>query len=399
MSRGFKSDIMERIGIGVIGCGTIAEVYLNNIQNHYHNLRLIAVADLFPEKAAQAAARFGARKACTIDEMLADDDIRIIVNLTIPTAHYDLNKKALEAGKHVYCEKPLAMTYEEAGELVALAKEKHLMCVSAPDTFLGAGIQGCRKLIEDGTFGEAVSFMVSLSSPGHELWHPNPGFLYQKGGGPLFDMGPYYLTALVYLFGSIRRIFCFTTTGRPDRNILGKMTRTEVPTTYTGVVEMACGAVGNICMSLDTWDTTLPLLELYGTRGTIYAPDPNFFNGRIRFCNGDRIKASVEAVTGSYIDRLETMLRSQKSMTEEVPFVFPAAKDERENMRGLGVSDMAQALLDNRNSRLSAELSLHVTEALCAFDKSAETGLPYVMETGYRPTEAMGSDWSLWEVR
>ena len=193
---------------------------------------LVAVADMFPEKARQAAQKYGVPSACTVEELLAMDSVQIVLNLTIPAAHYSVNRQSLEAGKHVYCEKPLALRFEEAGELLKLAAEKSLMCVSAPDTFLGAGIQQSRTVLDSGKIGTPIGFTANMTCAGHELWHPNPGFYYKAGGGPMFDMGPCYLTALVYLLGPIRRISCFAKKGRPVREILGQDMPSEVPTTY-----------------------------------------------------------------------------------------------------------------------------------------------------------------------
>lgn len=170
--------------------------------------------------------------------MLADSQIQIVLNLTIPAAHYSVNKQILASGKHVYCEKPLAMAFSEAQELINMAAERQLMCVAAPDTFLGAEIQECRSILDSGKIGKPIGFTANMTCAGHELWHPNPGFYYKAGGGPMFDMGPYYLTALVYLLGPMKEIFCFAASGRPLRNILGKMTQTEIPTTYTGIIKL-----------------------------------------------------------------------------------------------------------------------------------------------------------------
>lgn len=390
---------MERIKIGIIGCGTISEVYMTNIRDHYHNLEMAAVADLYPEKAKAAAERFGVPVGCTVEELLNMPEIVLVVNLTIPAAHYSVNKQILEAGKHAYCEKPLALNVDEAKELVALAGEKGLMCVSAPDTFLGAGIQQSRDLIDSGAIGRPFGFTANLYTPGHELWHPNPGFYYQKGGGPLFDMGPYYLTALVYLLGPIKRISCFTTIGRKVRNILGTPKETEVDTTYTGIMEFACGAVGTVYMSLDTWDASLPLLEIYGTEGTLYVPDPNFFQGSVKLLDGKKLGAMVDAVTAPHPAKLITLMSHQKDGIEDVPMEFPHNENPQENFRGLGVSDMAQAILTGRPSRMNESVSLHVVEALCAFDQSAKTGQAYEMKTTCERTAPMEKDWALWEVK
>ena len=390
---------MDQVKIGIIGCGTISEVYLTNIRDHFHNLDLVAVADLFVDKAKSTAERYGVPVACSPEELLQIPEIQLVVNLTIPAVHYTINKQILEAGKHAYCEKPLAVKTEEAAELVALAKEKGLMCVSAPDTFLGSGIQECRYLLDSGKIGRPFGFTANLYSPGHELWHPNPGFYYQKGGGPLFDMGPYYLTALVYLLGPIKKISCFTTIGRAERNILGTMKTTEVPTTYTGILEFACGAVGTLYMSLDTWDASLPLLEIYGTEGTVYASDPNFFQGAVRLFEGHRLQEAVDCIEAPHPAKLISFVVNQKKLSREVENEFPHSMDEHLNFRGLGVSDMAQAILNRRPSRLSGDMALHVVEAMNAFEQSAKTGTVVELQTTCVPTAPMDRFWALWEVR
>ena len=390
---------MRKVGLGIIGCGTIADVYMTNLTQHFQNVEVLAVADMFVEKAQQAAEKFNLPKACSVEELLADPAIEIVLDLTIPAAHYSVNKQILEAGKHAYCEKPLALKFEEAEELVKLASEKGLMCVSAPDTFLGAGIQECRALIDSGKIGAPMGFTANMTCAGHDLWHPNPGFYYKNGGGPMFDMGPYYLTALVYLLGPIKKISCFTASGRPVRNILGVETTTEVPTTYTAIMEFACGAIGTMTMSFDTWSTSLPLLEIYGTEGSIYAPDPDSFAGKVVYYDGNKLKGIVEAVTAPHPAKIITMVTNQHNCQEEVELEFPFDPDPHTNMRGLGVSDMAQSLIDGRASRLSPEISLHVVEALNAFEESAKTGSAYVMKTSCTPTEPMKKDWALWEVR
>lgn len=389
----------KKIGIGVIGCGTISDVYLTNITQHYRNLDLIAVADMFPEKAKMTQEKYKVPKACTVEELLADEKIQIVLNLTIPAAHYDVNMQILNAGKHLYCEKPLTLKFEDAVKVVETAKEKGLMAVSAPDTFLGAGAQTCRVLMEEGKIGEPIGFTANMTCPGHELWHPAPGFYYKKGGGPMFDMGPYYITTLVALLGPIRKISCFAIKGRPVRNVLGMQQESEVPTHYTAIVEFVCGAAGNVNMSFDVWNSELPCMEIYGSEGSISVPDPNMFGGQVKFCDGKKLEGIVGAVTEPHPAKIIAMMTNQKSCITEQEPLFASDPDPRGNMRGLGVSDMAQALLDGRKSRLSSEISLHVVEALNAFETAAETNTVYEMKTTCQKPEMMGQDWDLWEVR
>lgn len=389
----------KKVGIGIIGCGTISDVYLTNIKEHYDNLQLIACADLFVEKAQQMKEKYDIPTACTVEELLANKEIEIVLNLTIPAAHFDVNMQILNAGKHLYCEKPLTLQYEDAVTVVETARKKGLMAVSAPDTFLGAGAQTSRSLLDDGIIGKPLGFTANMTCPGHELWHPAPGFYYKRGGGPMFDMGPYYVTTLVALLGPIKKVACFTTSGRPVRNILGTQQEVEVPTHYTAIVEFACGAVGNINMSFDVWDSNLPCMEIYGTEGSLSVPDPNMFGGTVKVYDGKKLQGIVDAVNEPHPAKIIAMVSNQKSCSREQESLFPLDPDPRGNMRGLGVSDMAQALIDGRDSRLSSDLSLHVVEALNAFEIAAETNSVYEMKTTCERPEPMGKDWNLWEVR
>ncbi|MCI2049575.1 MAG: Gfo/Idh/MocA family oxidoreductase [Lachnospiraceae bacterium] len=365
---------MEKVKVGIIGCGAISDVYMTNITRHCGNLELAAVANRSADKAKAAAEKFHIPVACSTEELLGMEEIRIVLDLTVPAAHYGVNRQILEAGKNLYSEKPFAIRTEEANELIGLAAAKGLMAAGAPDTFLGAGAQTARALLDAGRIGKPFGFTANMTCPGHELWHPNPGFYYQKGGGPMFDMGPYYMTTLVCLLGPVKRISAFLTSGWPVRNILGKMTETEVPTHYTGTMEFANGAVGTVTMSFDTWYSSLPRLEIYGTEGTLVLPDPNCFGGQVRLFDG-----------------------KQNRMQEVAP-LFPQAPDPSCNMRGLGVSDMACALTDGRGSRLRSDVLLHVVEILNAFEISARENRPCELQTTCDRPEPMDSDWALWEV-
>ena len=390
--------LQQKTGVGVIGCGTISDVYLTNIKEHYHNLEVIACADMYPEKAEQTKEKYGIPTACTPEELLADEKIEIVLNLTVPAVHYQINMQILNAGKHVYCEKPLALSLEEADTIVNTAREKGLLAVSAPDTFLGAGAQTCRKLLDEGTIGRPVGFTANMVAPGHELWHPAPAFYYKKGAGPMLDMGPYYITALVSLLGPIQRISCFAVAGKTCREIQGKMVETEVPTHYAGIMEFACKAVGNINMSFDVWDSDLPVLEIYGTDGALSVPDPNMFGGEVKIYSGKKLKSMVDAETRPHPAKLMTMVSRKGECSERVDLLFPADPDPRCNMRGLGLSDMARALKNNRASRLNSELSRHVVEALAAFQIAADTNTVYEMKTTCKRPEAMPEGLMLWDT-
>jgi predicted dehydrogenase len=210
---------MNKVKVGIIGCGNISDIYFRNLMQTFQITEVAACADLIAERAAEKAKEFNVPKACSVEELLADPEIRIVVNLTIPAAHTEINLAALNAGKHVHCEKPLAITREDGKKVMDLAKEKGLLAGCAPDTFLGGGLQTCRKLVDDGWIGAPVAATAFMTCHGHESWHPSPEFYYQVGGGPMFDMGPYYLTALVSLLGPARRVTGSARISFPQRTI------------------------------------------------------------------------------------------------------------------------------------------------------------------------------------
>lgn len=349
---------MEKImKIGIIGCGNISGIYLRNLTS-YKELEVVACADIDVERAKARAAEFGIAKGSSVDELLADPEIELVVNLTIPAAHAEVGIRALEAGKHVYGEKPLAISLEEGKKLMETARAKGLKVGSAPDTFLGAGIQTCRRLILDGAIGEPISAAAFMMARGHEFWHPSPEFYYQPGGGPMFDMGPYYLTALVALIGHpIKEIAGMTSISFPEREITsepkkGKIMKVEVPTHYAGTMRFANGAIGTMIMSFDIMGgSSLPNIEIHGSLGTLRVPDPNLFGGKVQL----RRKGSWE--------------------WQEIPLELPY----KENDRGLGVLDMVRAIRDGREHRASGELAFHVLEAMHGFSISSDTGAVYKM--------------------
>lgn len=282
-------------GLGVISCGTFCDAYLRNLDPVYKNVRPVGYAGLNTEAAKAAAERWNIPKVYTTDEMLADPEVDIVMILTNPGSHYSLTMQALKAGKHVYCEKPLATSLEQAHEIVTFAQEQGLCVGSAPDTFLSPEFQTVRKLIDDGEIGKVISVTANYVGPGADLWHPNPGFLYKKGGGPVLDMAPYFLTTLVSILGPIEQLFCFANRGFDVRQIHGTDVDVEVMTNYCGVLQFAGGAVGNINMSYDQWKSDLPGLEIYGSEGVIIAPDPNTMMGPVKLLKASAFKAAVEA--------------------------------------------------------------------------------------------------------
>ena len=342
---------METVKIGVIGCGNISGIYLKNARDVFKVLRTAAVADLVPERAKARAAEFGVPKACSVQKLLADPDIEIVVNLTTPQAHAALALQALKAGKCVHSEKPLALDRRDGRKVLQAARAKGLRVGCAPDTFLGGGLQTCRKLLDDGAIGEPVAATAFMTCRGHERWHPDPEFFYKPGGGPMFDMGPYYLTALVSLIGPVRRVTGSARITFAERTITsqprqGATIRVEVPTHVAGVMDFACGAVGTIITSFDVWAANLPRIEIYGSEGSLAVPDPNGFRGPV------------------------LLRRGAEKEWKDVPLTHGYT----ENSRIIGAADMACALRSGRPHRASGDLALHVLDVMQAFHEASEKG-------------------------
>ncbi len=340
---------MEPVKVGVIGCGNICSTYLRNATG-FDAIDIVACADLVRERASAHAAEFGVR-ACTVDEILADSEIEAVLNLTLPAAHFELAMAALEAGKSVYNEKPLAVKREEGAKLVETARAKGLRLGCAPDTFLGAGQQTSRKLIDDGAIGEPVAASAFIVCHGHERWHPSPEFFYKLGAGPVFDMGPYYLTALVSLLGPVERVTGSARMSFPERTITsepkrGEKIKVEVATHVTAVLDFASGAVGTLIASYDIWAAHLPPIEIYGSEGTLGVPDPNAFGGPV------------------------TLKRSSDEDWAEQPLTHAHAGPSR----AIGLADQARAMRSGRPHRASGELAYHVLDIMHAILEASETG-------------------------
>ena len=390
---------MANVKIGVVGCGTIAEIYVNNFVKNIHNVDVAACSDIYADKAADFAQRYGIPKSCTYEEMLADPEIQIIFNLTVPAVHYDLNMKALAAGKHVYCEKPFGVNYEEVVKQVEFAKEKGLILTCAPDTFLGYGVQTARWIIDRGEIGDVVSFTANMMYNGTDLWHPTAEFYYSPGGGPMMDMGGYFMTALTYLLGPVKKVYCVNRIGKTERKIHGKMFPVQVPTTYACVVEMVSGAIGNVNMSFDVWHTDCPNIEIFGKEGSIQVPDPNGFGGKVFLIRGKEIEEVVEALppeTPTFEKMFAMMKQNRASYHEVTDSPFP--KCERDNMRGVGMSDLCSALSTGRPWRVSGEQAQHIAEFLEGVFKSVEEDKPYYMTTTFTRTEPMPENVPLYAV-
>jgi len=281
---------MKRIGF--VGCGDISGIYLKNITNLFKELEIAGVCDLIPERSEKAAKEYGISKIYKdMHELFADPEIDIVLNLTRPYEHYDVSIAALNAGKHLYTEKPLGASYDEAKKIMALADEKKLYVGGAPDTFLGAGLQTCRKVIDSGEIGNVFGASAYMVCRGHESWHPDPEFYYKYGGGPMLDMGPYYLTALVSLLGAVKTVTGMTKISLAERQITshpknGTVIKVDVPTYVTGIMNFQNGIIGTIFTTFDVHTAQVPRIEIYGSEGTLCVPDPNYFEGPVRLFTG-----------------------------------------------------------------------------------------------------------------
>ncbi|MCL6527310.1 MAG: Gfo/Idh/MocA family oxidoreductase [Thermaceae bacterium] len=336
---------MSRHKIGIVGAGNISGIYLE-APRKFSNLEVVALADLDLDKARAQAAKYGVPKACTVDELLALPEVEGVVNLTVPSAHAEVSRAALQAGKHVYTEKPLATVLEEGQELLRLARSEGLELGSAPDTFLGGGLQHARQLLDEGVIGEPVAFQAAMLSHGPEAWHPSPEFFYQPGAGPLFDMGPYYLTALVALLGPVAAVSGFSRASFPTRTVgsgpkKGEAIAVNTPTHVTASLELASGVIGTLTTSFDTYWEKYDTLVIYGSKGTMVLPDPNSFGGNVR-------------------------IWKDKAWHESAP-----AHPFTENSRGMGLSEMLHAHARGREPRASGSLALHVLETMHAILRSS----------------------------
>jgi predicted dehydrogenase len=340
----------RKVSIGLIGCGNISEAYFKGCRR-YDILDLVACADIDVARARAKAEQHGIR-GCGVDELLSDPAIEIVINLTIPQAHAPVNERILRAGKHAYVEKPFGLDVREARRVLALARRKKLLVGGAPDTFLGGGIQTARQLLDDGAIGKPVAATAYCMGHGHESWHPAPEFYYKPGGGPMFDMGPYYITALVNLLGPVARVSGSTRASFSHRTITsqplaGKKVKVEVPTHYAGTMDFSGGAIGTIIMSFDVWPgQPQPCITIYGTEGTMLVPDPNTFNGPVQIKRAGEKEFTAAPLTHS-----------------------------EERLRGTGVADMACSVLRRRRKyRCNGELATHVVEVMGAFEKASASG-------------------------
>jgi predicted dehydrogenase len=350
----------QPLGVGIIGCGNISSAYLR-LSPLFAAIDVRAVADLDHRLAEARASEFGVR-AATPAALLGADDIDIVVNLTVPAAHFDVSAAILAAGKHVYSEKPFVLSVAEGEELLDTAVARGLRVGSAPDTFLGGAHQLARRIIDEGEIGRVVGGTAYVMSHGMEHWHPNPSFFFQPGAGPVLDVGPYYVTNLVQLLGPVRRVGAISSTPARQREILsqplrGRMIEVNTPTTIMSLLEFANGAVVTLSASWDVWAHGHAPMELYGTDGSLFVPDPNFFGGEVRASGRDGKVAVVPPWEHPF------------GAVNETGGAIPRA-----NYRASGLADMADAIRAGRAHRCSLEMSLHAVDVMTAILRSGETG-------------------------
>ncbi len=359
----------KTIKIGFVGVGDISGIYLENITKMYREIEIIGVCDLIRERAEEAVKKYNIPKLYNdMYELFADDEVDIVLNITQAYNHYAVTKAALEAGKNVYSEKPLATDLEQGKELVKLAQEKGLWLGGAPDTSLGGGIQTCRQLIDDGYIGDVIGGSVHMICHGPEAWHPDPEAFYQPGAGPMFDMGPYYMTALANLLGRCSKITGFSRKGYEERIITsqpkyGQKIPVNVDTFVSGSMLFESGAIVRALMSFDVYyvGRDYANIEIYGTEGMMWVPDPNAFNGPIK------------------------LVRGNEGIIREVPTMYPYT----DNCRALGLADMAKSMQTGRRHRCNSMQQLHVLEMMESFITSSHEERIVTLETPYERAPMM----------
>lgn len=358
---------MKPVVVGVIGCGNISEAYLKGALGA-DGIRIKACASRRLEVAQERVRQFSSlgAQACGVDELLADPEIDIVLNLTVPAAHAPVSLQILAAGKHVYLEKPLATDWDDACQMVAEAAARGLRIGCAPDTFFGAAHQASRRALDDGLIGQPVGGAAAILNHGMESWHPNPAFFYQRGGGPLLDVGPYYITQLINLLGPVASVTALASTGNPVRFTPGgDAIQVEVPTTVHGALQFANGANVSLSASWDVWQQRRDPLEIHGTEGSLLVPDPNFFGG-VPLLSVRRGPWRELDIAGYAYGADNRLLRSGRMVAD---------------YRIVGLLDMAAAIREGRPHRACASLALHVLEVLNGLEQAARDGRHVAMTT------------------
>ncbi|TNM64893.1 Gfo/Idh/MocA family protein [Aliirhizobium smilacinae] len=371
----------KELGVGILGCGNISTTYFS-LSPLFKGIKVLACADINPAAAEVKAKEYGVR-AQTVEDLLANEELDVIVNLTIPDAHFAVSKAILQAGKHVYSEKPLTVTLQQGKELQALGREKGLAIGCAPDTFLGGAHQLARAYIEEGGVGRITSGTCHVMSPGMEMWHPNPGFFFLNGGGPILDLGPYYIANLINFLGPVKRVAALTTMANPTRTVTseplkGTIIPVETPTNIHALLEFAEGATITLSASWDVWSHRHANMELYGTEGSIYVPDPNFFGGVVEASGRDKD-----------IKPLKDWDHPFGKANQEHP------NGPRANYRTAGLADMAMALIEGRDIRCSIDRALHGVDVMTSILRSGAEGNFIGTTTTCTKPAALGIDEAL----
>ena len=352
--------------IGLIGCGNIAETYFR-AQDYFNNIKFIACADKFPEVSKKCADQYHI-KSLTVDEIIHDTNVDVILNLTIPQAHFEISKLALEAGKHVYSEKPMSIKYDEAHELVNLAKDNNLYIGNAPDTFLGGGGQVARKFVDDGDIGKVMTGNFIFAFPGVQEFHPNPESWFQSGGGPVIDMGPYFFTTLVNLLGPVKNVRSRGKKFADQREYLvgpkkGKSFNVDISTSVMLDIEFANEAIVQGFISFDVQNHARNHMELYGTKGSLVVPDPNMFGGPVLLSRELGSEWQEFSVEDKYLGKTNIINHSGRS--NEAP--------KQSNYRGVGLSEMIYSIENNIQHRCNGNLALHVLDIIESTIIASET--------------------------
>ncbi len=366
----------RKMKVGVVGCGNISTAYFK-LSKLFKGLEIVACADVNKAAAEAQAKAFGLR-AESVKNLLGADDVDIVVNLTIPAAHYEVSKAALDAGKHVYSEKPFVLSVKEGQDLAKRAEKKKLRVGSAPDTFLGGAHQLVRSIVDSGAVGRITSGTAFVMNHGMEHWHPNPDFFFLPGAGPILDLGPYYLANLIQLVGPVKRVAAFTAIPAKERTIsskprFGEKIPVKTPTTVHGILEFENGAVITMNGSWDVWKHGHSPIELYGEEGTLFVPDPNFFGGVVK-----------QTKRGE---------PTKKDPAWKHPLGVPNQDHHQgpmANYRTIGLADMALAIEEGRPHRCSMEMALHAIEIMTAMLKAGETGKVITLQTTCERPAALG---------
>ncbi len=382
----------EPVSVGIIGTGVISDIYLTNLSTMFDNTRVVAVADLLMDRAQARADKYGV-EARTVDDLIASDDIELVVNLTIPKAHGPVALQVVESGKSVYNEKPVTATRDEGKALLARAREKGVLVGGAPDTFLGGGYQSARQLIDEGAIGRPIAAVAHMFTHGHESWHPDPSFFYQPGAGPMLDMGPYYVTALVSLLGPVSRVGSSAGASFAERVVTSKPKAGDIipvntPTHIAATLDFASGAIGTLITSFDLYDTTHSHVIVYGTEGSLKLPDPNTFGGRIEILQPAEFAAKRDPLSvGRTPDDKQDPGKVERPQWSELTLTRPYTN----NSRGLGVSDLARAIREGGPARASGDLAYHALDVMLATLDSSDAGRHIRLESTVERPAPLGA--------